>query len=97
MFEGLKEKLGGITKKLGKRVESALVTTEVETDAPLLKTPAVTDISGSVEMQEMTAAVSPTDDGKTGAGTEVGIAVVISCLSTDPKISVTAGTLSRGA
>jgi fused signal recognition particle receptor len=57
MFEGLKKKLGGITKKLGKRVESALVATEVETDAPLLKTPAVTDISRSVEMPEMTAAV----------------------------------------
>jgi fused signal recognition particle receptor len=57
MFEGLKKKLGGITKKLGKHVESALVTTEAETDASLLKTPAVTDISGSVEMPEMTAAV----------------------------------------
>ena len=41
MFEGLKKKLGGITKKLGKSVESASVTTEVETDAPLLNAPAV--------------------------------------------------------
>lgn len=41
MFEGLKKKLGGITKKLGKSVESASVTTEVEADAPLLNAPAV--------------------------------------------------------
>ncbi|HJK77459.1 MAG TPA: signal recognition particle-docking protein FtsY [Methanocorpusculum sp.] len=43
MFEGLKKKLGGITKKLGKSVESASVTTEVETDAPLLEASVVPD------------------------------------------------------
>ncbi|MDR0439241.1 MAG: hypothetical protein LBH02_03365, partial [Methanocalculaceae archaeon] len=57
MFEGLKKKLGDITKMLSERVESALVTTDVETDAPLLKVPAVTDILGSVEMHEITTSM----------------------------------------
>lgn len=50
MFEGLKKKLGGITKKLGKSVESASVTTEVEADAPLLNAPAVPHIPEPAEV-----------------------------------------------
>ncbi|MCZ9312414.1 MAG: signal recognition particle-docking protein FtsY [Methanocorpusculum sp.] len=57
MFEGLKKKLGGITKKLGKSVESASVTTEVETDAPLLEAPAVPDTPEPVGMPEAEAQV----------------------------------------
>lgn len=57
MFEGLKKKLGGITKKLGKSVESASVTTEVEADAPLLKAPAVPDTPEPVGVPETEAAV----------------------------------------
>ncbi|MCZ0860446.1 signal recognition particle-docking protein FtsY [Methanocorpusculum sp. MG] len=57
MFEGLKKKLGGITKKLGKSVESASVTTEVETDTPLLETPAAPDTPEPVEVPETETAV----------------------------------------
>lgn len=57
MFEGLKKKLGGITKKLGKSVESASMTTEVEADAPLLKAPAVPDTPEPVGVPETEAAV----------------------------------------
>ena len=57
MFEGLKKKLGGITKKLGKSVESASVTTEVEAAAPLLKAPAVPDTPEPVGVPETEAAV----------------------------------------
>ncbi len=57
MFEGLKKKLGGITKKLGKSVEPASVTTEFEADAPLLKAPAVPDTPEPVGVPETEAAV----------------------------------------
>jgi fused signal recognition particle receptor len=57
MFEGLKKKLDEITKKLGERVESVSVTTEVATDAPPFKTPVVVDIHESVGMPETKAAV----------------------------------------
>ncbi|MCZ0862013.1 signal recognition particle-docking protein FtsY [Methanocorpusculum vombati] len=57
MFEGLKKKLGGITKKLGKSVESASVTTEVETDAPLLEAYVVPDTPEPAGIPEAEAAV----------------------------------------
>ncbi|MCQ2356000.1 MAG: signal recognition particle receptor subunit alpha, partial [Methanocorpusculum sp.] len=57
MFEGLKKKLGGITKKLSKSVESTSVTTEVEADAPLLEAPAVPDTPKLAGMPEAEAAV----------------------------------------
>lgn len=52
MFEGLKKKLSGITKKLGSSVESASVTTEVAAEMPLLQAPAAPetpDVSGMPE------------------------------------------------
>ena len=51
MFEGLKKKLSGITKKLGKSVESASVTTEVEADSSLLKAPAAPSIPEPVVLR----------------------------------------------
>lgn len=57
MFEGLKKKLGGITKKMGKSVESASVTTEIEADTPLLEAPAVPDIPEPIGVPEMEATV----------------------------------------
>ncbi|HJK45909.1 MAG TPA: signal recognition particle-docking protein FtsY [Methanocorpusculum sp.] len=58
MFEGLKKKLSGITKKLGKSVESASVTTEVEADSSLLKAPAAPSIPEPVEVLETESTIS---------------------------------------
>jgi len=74
MFEGLKKKLGGITQKLGKSVESASVTTEVEADVPLLAVPAVPDTPEPVGVPETDVAVpTPASVPSSMVGTAVSL------------------------
>ncbi|MDR3102354.1 MAG: signal recognition particle-docking protein FtsY [Methanocalculaceae archaeon] len=50
MFEGLKKKLSGITKKLGHSVESSSMTTEIKAEVPMLEASASPDAPNISEM-----------------------------------------------